>query len=243
MNNTWLNNNYYGSLNIICDFDGTITPVDCTDMILSRFAMPQWEEVEAQWVAGQITARECMSRQICMLRTDSQSLNHFLDTIPLTKGFEEFVAFVEKCGVGLRIVSDGLDYVIRRVLDNHGLHNIPFTANHLKFNNRGFELEFPHSRPNCTSGVCKCAVAANGRGKTVLIGDGQSDHCLASKAELVLAKHGQSLERHCRENGLPYASYNTFYDVINFFEKNLNQLNFNGFNQNLSQFGAAPKAF
>ena len=238
----WLNNNDYSPLNIICDFDGTISPFDSTDMVLSRFAIPQWEEVEAQWVAGQITAQECMSQQISMLRTDEQLLNRFLDTIPLTKGFEEFVAFVENCGIGLKIVSDGLDYVICRVLANHGLHDIPFMANHLKFTDNGFVLEFPHSRPNCISGVCKCAVAANVCGKTILIGDGRSDHCLANKAELVLAKSGQSLERHCHKNGLPYASYNIFYDVISFFEKNFNKLCFNGFNQNLPQSGHAPKA-
>jgi Uncharacterized conserved protein, possibly involved in methylthioadenosine recycling len=30
--------------NIICDFDGTIAEADTTDLILSRLALPQWEE-------------------------------------------------------------------------------------------------------------------------------------------------------------------------------------------------------
>jgi len=201
------------SFSIICDFDNTITLVDTTDALLSRFAPPEWEEVERQWVAGRITARECMTQQIGMLDLNLADLHIFLDRILLAKGFKEFIAFVHREKIDLTIVSDGLDYVIHYVLDHHGINNIPIIANHLRIIEPRYELTFPHSRENCGSGVCKCAAAAN-QNPVILIGDGRSDFCLASRADLVLAKRGLSLEAYCRENNLNYLSYDDFHKII-----------------------------
>ncbi|MDR1039202.1 MAG: MtnX-like HAD-IB family phosphatase [Deltaproteobacteria bacterium] len=208
----------YNSCDIICDFDGTATPVDTTDLILARFALPQWEEVEAQWTSGQITSRECMCRQIAMLRTDKESLNSLIDEIPLADGFVEFVHFAGQNDLRPHIVSDGIDYVIRRILSKHGLSEIPVTANRLMMTEHGFELEFPHCRPLCGYGLCKCDVAEKSGCRIILIGDGRSDFCLSDRADLVMARRGKPLESHCREQGRPYKTFDDFFDIITIFE-------------------------
>lgn len=224
-------NECLNSFNIICDFDGTITPVDSTDLILSHFALPQWEDIEQQWVSGLISSRECMHRQVGLLRVDKKSLDNLIDEIPLIPGFEEFIIFTDSLGFKPRIISDGLDYVIRRVLSNHQIQNIQITANRLVFTGDGFDLEFPHSRPDCGSGVCKCAAAADRAGLTLLIGDGRSDLCLAGWAYLVLARREMVLEKHCLEKNRTCVSYDNFFDIINFFEKSLCHPHFSGFSQ------------
>lgn len=206
-----------GPFSILCDFDNTITSVDTTDALLSRFALPAWEEVERQWVAGHITARECMARQIAMLDLSLADLHDFLDKISLAKGFKEFIAFVRRQKIDLTVVSDGVDYVIHHVLAHHGLRDIPIIANHLQVMESGYELGFPHSHENCGAGVCKCAAAA-GKNPSILIGDGRSDFCLASRADLVLAKRGLSLEAYCRENSLNYLPYDDFYKIIHILD-------------------------
>ncbi len=50
-------------INILLDFDGTISLHDTTDVILAAFADPQWHDVEREWIAGRIGSRACMSRQ------------------------------------------------------------------------------------------------------------------------------------------------------------------------------------
>lgn len=224
-------NEYQKSFNIICDFDGTITPMDSTDLILSRFALPQWEDIEQQWVSGLISSRECMYRQVGLLRVDKKSLDNLIDEIPLTPGFEEFIVFTGSLGLKPHIISDGLDYVIRRVLSHHQIQNIQITANRLAFTDDGFSLAFPHGRSDCGSGVCKCAAAADRAGLTLLIGDGRSDLCLAGRADLVLARRGLVLEKHFLEKNRTCVSYDNFFDIIDFFEKNLCQPNFSGFSQ------------
>jgi 2-hydroxy-3-keto-5-methylthiopentenyl-1-phosphate phosphatase len=49
---------------VFVDFDGTISPLDTTDLLLDRFADPLWRKIEAEWVTGRIGSLECMARQI-----------------------------------------------------------------------------------------------------------------------------------------------------------------------------------
>jgi 2-hydroxy-3-keto-5-methylthiopentenyl-1-phosphate phosphatase len=62
----------------IVDFDGTISVKDTIDAMLEKFAVStptqNWEDIEQEWLDGNITAVECMSRQIDMVQTDNISL-------------------------------------------------------------------------------------------------------------------------------------------------------------------------
>lgn len=205
--------------NVICDFDGTITPFDVTDALLAEFALPAWEDVEEEWLRGAISARECMKRQIALIRAPLPELDAFLDSVPVTEGFPEFMEFCAERGSKALIVSDGMDYAIKRVLASHGLRNIPVIANRLCHRGKDrYVLEFPYGAAGCPSGVCKCSVARSLEGESLLIGDGHSDCCLSGAVAFTLAKQGKELQRHCQDNGHPYAGYENFHDVRALFE-------------------------
>lgn len=200
--------------NVICDFDGTITPFDVTDAVLSRFAAPEWQDIEEDWLAGRITAKQCMEKQVALLHASPRELDEFLDNVPLTPGFAEFIAYCEAVGRSILVVSDGLDYSIKRILAGHGLRDIPVIANRLVAEGRSrYRLEFPYGQPGCESGVCKCAVASALGGKSLLIGDGHSDCCLARNASFVLARESKSLLGVCEQNAYPHLPYVDFFDV------------------------------
>ena len=67
------------SKRVYCDFDNTISEYDVTDAILEKFADPSWEAVEEEWLAGKITARECMEKQISLIRASREELDSLLD--------------------------------------------------------------------------------------------------------------------------------------------------------------------
>lgn len=207
-----------GEWGVICDFDGTITPFDVTDAILEEFASPEWEAVEEEWLRGDITARECMERQTALIRAPLDELNAFLDEIPVTMGFAEFVAHCRDWNRRLVIVSDGMDYAIKRVLDRRGLGDVPVVANRLLYKGNGcYALDFPYSAADCPSGVCKCSMAKALGKMSLLIGDGRSDCCLADEASFVLARQGKELQSHSEQSGRPYATYDNFLDVVAHF--------------------------
>jgi 2,3-diketo-5-methylthio-1-phosphopentane phosphatase len=193
------------------DFDGTITLADTTDVILERFADPEWRSVEAAWVAGKIGSRECLARQIDLVRARPEVLDELIGAVELDPDFPAFVNLCRQHGVPVTVVSDGLDRVASAILARAGV-DVPLVANHLEWLGRDrWRLAFPHARSDCRSaaGNCKC-VALAGAPETiaVLIGDGRSDICAAESADLVLAKG--TLAEHCRDVGLPFISFTDF---------------------------------
>ena len=201
---------------IFCDFDGTISRVDATDLLLEAFADPGWREIENQWRAGAIGSATCMARQVALLRCCKDDLDALLDTVAIDPAFGEFVGFCRRIGAELTVVSDGLDYVIERALGKVGILDVPIVANHLVFLNDGsYAMLSPHASPECrvAAGTCKCAAASarDATGLTVLIGDGRSDFCAAEDVDFVLAK--DALFEFCRRELIPHDSFADFSDV------------------------------
>jgi len=200
---------------VLLDFDGTICESDTTDLLLERFADTAWHDIEEEWKAGRIGSRECMLRQIDLVRATPAEMDDFSRTVRIDPGFRGFVQRFRKLGHNLIVVSDGLDRTIRTVLDRADI-DLPYFANHLQW--RGgdrWRLTFPHAKGTCATlaGNCKCSFAeGEPRVLTIMIGDGRSDFCIAGRADLVLAKG--SLLEHCRANDLPHCGFETFEEAV-----------------------------
>lgn len=200
----------------ILDFDGTVTRSDVVDDLLERFADPEWRKIESLWVSGAISSHECMARQIALLRPEREAIEQFLQSVEIDPSFPDFVSFASQFAQ-LLIVSDGIDYPIAHTLRRLRL-NLPFFANSLEFADGRWRLRFPHQDTACivNSGVCKCMVARKfspaSAPKTVLIGDGRSDYCIARNADFIFAK--ASLRRFCEQEAIPCVPFDSFADVL-----------------------------
>jgi len=202
---------------VYSDFDNTISLGDVTDAVLTHYAAPEWEEIEARWKRGEIGSRECMVQQFALVSASKAEIDSLADTIEIDPGFAEFAAFCAQQDIPLTIVSDGLDYTINRILARYGLDHIPVIAGHLaQIGERAWQLTAPNSLPICASGAvtCKCAaVQDNSATKIFYIGDGRSDFCVTSKrATLTLAK--TSLLKYCQDQQLPHLPFHGFRHAI-----------------------------
>ncbi len=139
---------------VFCDFDGTITTVDTTLKVLDRLAAPAWEALEADWRAGGIDAAACMRGQVALIGGDDAALDAVLDEVELDPGFHDFAVWCADRGVPLAVVSDGVDYFIRRILARHGLGALPVVSNRLGGRAGARELSHPHRREGCAAGAC-----------------------------------------------------------------------------------------
>jgi 2-hydroxy-3-keto-5-methylthiopentenyl-1-phosphate phosphatase len=199
---------------ILVDFDGTIVRDDATDLILERFALPEWRMIEDDWSAGRIGSRECLARQIDLVRATERDLADLIDGLEIDPAFSDFAALCQDAGFDIVIASDGLDRVIAAVLARFGF-DLPYVSNRLV--NTGadrWRVDFPNFDRACgpVSGTCKCAVSGRATSPTLLIGDGHSDFCAATQAKWVLAK-GQ-LAHHCRQSAIPHVPITGFADAI-----------------------------
>lgn len=200
---------------VLCDFDGTISLEDVTDRLLAALGRTGWEAIEDDWRAGLIGSRECMARQIALLDGDLAQFNAIVDGISIDPAFPRFLNLAIAAGMKVIVVSDGLDLAIRRILERYNLAALPVLANCIEqTSERGWQLTFPNSRQDCLSGNCKCATQqftqSHGRA-TLVIGDGQSDVCVAGGANFVFAK--QRLLEHCRQSGIAHCPIDGFADA------------------------------
>ena len=121
------------------DFDGTITRSDVVDMILERFASPEWKKVEAEWAAGKIGSRECLSRQMALVSMKEADLKSILKDVEVDPHFASFMKRAAEFNVPVTIVSDGFFSVIREVVKG----KVPIYANDIKFSGKKVSMVFP----------------------------------------------------------------------------------------------------
>lgn len=198
-------------LRAFVDFDGTIALEDTTDVILERFADPDWRRVEAEWIAGAIGSRECLGRQIDLVRASPEALDEVADDVPLDPHFYDFVTLCRTHRIPVTVISDGLDRVVNRMLTAAAI-DVPVLANHLEWLGRDrWKLEFPQFQAGCrtAAGNCKCAALTKEPGTLrIVVGDGRSDFCAAHGADFILAKG--ALAEHCQRTGLNYCVFGSF---------------------------------
>jgi len=198
---------------IVCDFDGTITRTDVIDSILQRFADPSWEAIENAWLAGDIGSRECLGRQLSLVKATPSELLDLFDSIEIDPHFPDFVDHVIGLGASLEVVSDGIEQAIARILARHYVSLLPILANRLRqVDHSHWRIDFPHASDACraAAGNCKCRSAPLAR-RVLVIGDGQSDLCVAATADFVFAK--DRLAEHCERHGIAHARFDSFAEL------------------------------
>ncbi|HOD29873.1 MAG TPA: MtnX-like HAD-IB family phosphatase [Syntrophales bacterium] len=203
---------------VISDFDGTICSVDVGDGLGTRFASPEWRDIDQAYNEGRIGSRLAYPRMAALMRglTRDQMLAFALERARLDPGFPAFVSFCRERGYDLLIVSDGLDVYIRAILEREGLADIEFYANAVSFPEQDrIAFAFPHANLRCGKcGTCKTGLLGRQRRRhdlVLYIGDGHSDVCPAQHADGVFAKG--ILREKCLENGTPFRFYRNFTDI------------------------------
>jgi 2,3-diketo-5-methylthio-1-phosphopentane phosphatase len=201
-------------LEVLIDFDGTVAPDDPTDRLLARFADPSWQVIETQWQCGKISSRECMARQVELLRMSPEDLDAEIRTIHLDPGFPSFLDFCRRHGAEVKIVSDGFDRVVSTTLRSARL-SVPFFANKLEWQGEDrWRLAFPYARSDCrvNGANCKCSHAHRPHlWPRVVVGDGRSDFCMSTHAHYVIAKG--ALADYCHSRGQAYAPFANLHDA------------------------------
>ncbi|HHH83385.1 MAG TPA: hypothetical protein ENL35_10410 [Chloroflexi bacterium] len=202
------------SLVVLSDFDGTITPVQTMEFLYSRFAACGLEFAR-RWDRGEISTMEEITSTFATVQASREEMEQALDTIPLEDGFLEFFHLCRDLGHPFAIVSDGLEWYIRHILQRHGLEQVPVYANQIHFGEDGFRFTFPWSHPDQPMrGVSKPRIIRiyHDRGyRVAFIGDGRSDTDALDVADLIFARGW--LAEHCRAGGIRAEFFENWQDL------------------------------
>lgn len=220
------------TIHFFLDFDGTIASVDVVDLLLERFAGEKWKDVEKEWVSGKIGSRECLTRQVELLKASPQDVEKLVSQVQLDRYFIPFLKKAEELGVLVTIVSDGFDLLIEQVLKKNLEKNLgllkalPIFSNKLRKNGTGFKALFTDDPPcehgcaNCKSALIKRLTAHDDN--VFFVGDGLSDRYAAHAAHLTFAK-GRLLE-YCVDKNLDHIAYKDFQKVTEWLAENHSML-------------------
>lgn len=202
---------------IVCDFDGTITQKDGLYSFIEAYAGEGWEKFEQDWVQGKIDSKTCLIEEFKLVPEISEELiSSFIDTLKIDESFVDFYNNIVEKEIDFYIVSDGIDYFIKRILKNYNLNGVKIISNHGEFRGEFFEITFPNDHSECinNAGTCKCNVLSDLKQdyeKIIYIGDGVSDYCVANRADILYAK--KRLLNYCIENGIKHIPYASFDDI------------------------------
>lgn len=208
---------------ILCDFDGTISLQDITYLLVRQFCKGNWETIAQDFTTGKITSQEAYRQIAEMLKGDEKGVRDFLrHHAKIDPTFPAFYQYCRKKGIEVKILSDGLDFYIKAILEANQLSEIPFFANGCRFKRDGkIEVSFPHANEECgLCGTCKKRLIQVHRKEydfILLVGNGYSDRCAAKEANWVSAKG--SLYRFCIEKDIPCYFFQDFEDILRDLKK------------------------
>jgi 2-hydroxy-3-keto-5-methylthiopentenyl-1-phosphate phosphatase len=204
---------------VLVDFDGTITKNDVGALLFKTFSNEESQKIVSLWLKGEINSKECLQRECELIRISRSELKKFALSQKIDGKFPAFVDLCNREKMKLVILSDGLDYYIKLILEKCGLGKLPFYSNLLRFEGKKLKPEFPYFDRGCGScGNCKRyhlkSLKRAGQ-RVVYIGDGLSDKCAVTEADFVLAK--DDLRRFCEKEGIKHYPFHNFEEVIQAF--------------------------
>jgi len=209
---------------IFVDFDGTITKEDIGEVMFLKFGDAQKaKEIVNDWINEKINARQSWE-MLCKTinNLDIKKFDDFLLSSEIDNSFKKFIEYCTENNYEVRILSDGLDYYINKILLKENLSHLEVYSNKLSFDNNGNLIPiFPYTDEECKRCAnCKRNHVLNFSGDdefSIYIGDGYSDVCPAQYCDYIFAK--KSLLKYCEINRITYYPYSDFNDVIKKLEE------------------------
>lgn len=208
---------------VYSDFDGTITFDDNQVALLNAFGRDNWRDLENTILAGGGKSRQYLP--VIYQDFRAKSTNEILDflhkNVCIDPHFPEFARYCQANEVPLEIISDGMHFYIEEYLRRTGLTQICYYSNLVSVNPSGLDFTHPHANLECGKcGTCKKKIVEGRKAKgyfIVYVGDGVSDECAASVADLIYAKG--KLACYCAKEQLPFIPYESFADILSHFQQ------------------------
>jgi 2-hydroxy-3-keto-5-methylthiopentenyl-1-phosphate phosphatase len=198
------------------DFDGTITEEDISFFLLDAFAQGDWRRWLREYKEQRISVGEFSTRAFAMVKVDKHTLIEALKgRVKVRAGFRELVNYCLNKGLRLVIVSNGVDFYIRAVLEDMGLTDLEVHAAQASFHPEGMRVLYVGPDGKTLKDGFKETYAREFLKlgyKLIYIGNGDSDVAPAKHAHHLFATG--DLLAYCKENKMKAGSFETFLDVI-----------------------------
>ena len=200
---------------IQCDFDGTVTEDDISFILLDAFAKGDWRTINKQHSEGKITVGEFNERAFGLVRASKKAMLDYLkDKVKIRPGFQKLVELCQQKGIRFVIVSNGLEFYIKGILEDMGLYNLEYHAAETRFHANKLKVRYIGPDGSVVDSGYKEKYVnkyLNEGYNVVYIGNGSSDLSPARGAHQIFAT--ESLLEHCQRTGLTCIPFTSFLEI------------------------------
>lgn len=199
-------------MELVLDWDGTVTEVDSLHLVLLEFGDLGIYEAAEKRLGRKLTLHEVIALEFESVRTPLDEVAAWVrENVVLRPGFAELVRRHRPL-----VASSGFHELIEPVLDREGIE-VDLRANRLDPRPDGWRVRFRNESPCPVCGEpCKRADVA-ALGPFVYVGDGYSDRCVSLAASRVFARDG--LAAYLDGLGHPYEVFTDFDDLATALEE------------------------
>ena len=213
---------------VLSDFDGTVVEIDTGVFVLTEFANGDWQRLEREFRSGEISFEECLRSQFGMITHPKDEILKKVETIPIRPYFVDVVNYCHDNGIEFKLVSGGLDFCIKRILERNKLE-VDVICPKTTFTCDGLKLEFPKIS-DTTSFSFKDDIVRSYRREncTVLfVGDGYADYYALKEADLRFVMKDSVSAKLFHSSKLEFIEVTDFEPVLNTLANNRNQVRVN----------------
>jgi len=203
-----------------CDFDGTLTEEDISFSLLDAFAQGNWRQLLQEYREHKLPVGAFNTQAFAMIKADKATLLEAVKgEVKIRPGLQELVAYCSKRSYRLVIVSNGLDFYIKAILEDIGLQDLETHAAQTWFHPEGMKVKYigPNGEQLDTGLKEAYTKLFLEQGYDIVyIGDGISDIYPARHAYQVLAR-GDLLDQ-CKKDKLKCKPFGDLIDVVKALE-------------------------
>lgn len=203
-----------------CDFDGTITERDVSYLILDAFAEGNWRPLLQDYEEGKIPVGEFNTKAFAMVKADEATLLKFIDgKIMIRPGLQEMVDCCDRKGLRLVVVSNGLLFYVKAMLEKAGLEKLEMYAAHTRFQPAGMEVCYIGPDGKQMHAGLKEAYSRHFLRqdyRLIYVGNGASDVMPAQYADKIFAR--DTLLASCKEKQIECQPFNNLSEVTRILE-------------------------
>ena len=209
----------------LIDFDGTINLSDLALYTVERFASDKWQYYEKLFNDGKLSLEDTITTQYSFIHAPKNVILEEIDkVIQIRENFTLFVNLCKKLNIPIIIVSGGIDFVIRHVLNKIGIPNtLQIVSMITEYQSDGsVKVTRPirHFEDSIDFKQDKVKFYKERDMLVNYIGDGSSDYGAVMNADLNFTVKDSVLSRFCEEKSLPKYDFVDFSEIIDYIKNN-----------------------
>ena len=207
----------------LVDFDGTIALSDLALVTVAKFADKKWEHYEELFNNNKLSLEDTITAQYSLIQAPKEIILKEIDNhIKIRDNFTQFVNYCNELTVPLVIVSGGIDFIIRYVLDKIGISNtVQIVSMITEYQDDGSVKVTQPKRymNNPTDFKHDLVLYYKSLGYTVYyIGDGSSDYGAVTDVDLTFTIKNSNLSSFCEQKELNYVEFDDFKEIPMYLE-------------------------